>query len=148
MLPLLLGVDQHVARLDVAVHEAARVRGVERRCDLSDQRDRPRGLQPAVAAKHRAEIAALDEPHRDVDVPVRLAGGVDRDHVRMVDARGQLRFAQDAVARGLVVHEPRREHLQCDGSCQMAVDGAEDLAHATAPDQALERVPGDLVAGR
>ena len=146
VLALLLGVDQHVARLDVAVHETARVCGVERRCDLSDQRDRPRRLEAPVAAEHRAQIAPVDEAHRDVDVPVGLAGGIDRDHVRMVDARGQLRFAQDAVARGLVVHEPGREHLQCDGTCQVAVDGAEDLAHATAPDQALERVPGDLIA--
>ena len=146
MLPLLLLVDQHVARLDVAVDETSCVRGVERRGNLCDQRDRPRRLEAAVAAEHRAEVAALDEAHGDVDVPVGLAGRVDRDHVRMVEARGQLRLAQDALARGLVVHEPGREHLQRDGTCQVAVDRAEDLAHATAPDQALERVAGDLVA--
>ena len=146
MLALLLRVDQHVARLDVAVHETARVRGVERRGHLSDQGDRTRGLEAPVAPEHGAQVAALDEAHRDVDVPVRLAGRVDRNHVRVIEARGQLRFAQDAIARGLVVHEPGREHLQCDGARQVTVDRAEDLAHATAPDQALERVPGDLIA--
>ena len=44
------------------------------------------------------------------------------------------------------MHEPGREHLQRDGARQVPVDRAEDLAHAAAPDQALERVAGDLVA--
>ena len=69
VLALLLLVDQDVARLDVAVHQAARVRGVERRGHLSDQGDRARRLEAAVAAEHRAKIASLDEAHRDVDVP-------------------------------------------------------------------------------
>ena len=39
-----------------------------------------------------------------------------------------------------------REHLQRDGARQVPVDRAEDLAHAAAPEQALEGVAGDLVA--
>ena len=64
----------------------------------------------------------------------------------MVDAGGQLRLAQDALARGLVVHESRREHLERHGARQMLVDRAKHLPHAPAPEQALEGVTGDLVA--
>ena len=146
VLALLLRVDQHVARLDVAMHETARVRGIESGGHLSDQGDRTCGLKATVAPERGAQVTALDQAHRDVDVPVRLAGRVDRNHVRVIEARGQLRLAQDAIARCLVVNEPGREHLQRDGARQVAVDRAEDLAHPTAPDQALEGVPGELVA--
>ena len=146
VLPSLLLVDQHVARLDVAVDESSCVRGVERRGDLGGERDRPRRLEAPVAPQHGAEVAALDQPHGDVDVPVRLAGRIDRDHVGMVDAGGQLRLAQDALARGLVVHESRREHLERHGARQVLVDRAKHLPHAPPPEQALEGVTGDLVA--
>jgi hypothetical protein len=89
VLTLLLRIDQDVARLDVAVDETAGVRRVERRGDLRNQADRARRLEAAVAAEHRAKIAPLDEAHRDVDVPIGLAGRIDRDHVRMVETRRQ-----------------------------------------------------------
>ena len=44
-------VEQDVARLDVAMHEAAAVRGVERVGDLGGDRDRGRGLEGALAAQ-------------------------------------------------------------------------------------------------
>ena len=146
MLPLLLRIDQDVARLDVAVHETAGVCSVERRGNLRNQGDRARRLEAAVASEQRTKVAPLDEAHRDVDVPIRLAGRIHRDHVRMVDARRQPRLAQDALTRGLVVHEPGRQHLQRDGTGEMGVDRTEHLTHPTAPKEALEGVAGDLVA--
>ena len=41
--------DEDVARLDVAMDEAADVRGVERAGDLAGDRERALGLEPAVA---------------------------------------------------------------------------------------------------
>ena len=63
------------------------VGGVERAGDLGDDRG---GARRRPAGPWRREHAragpALDEAHRDVEPAVVLAGLVDRDHVRVVDA--------------------------------------------------------------
>jgi hypothetical protein len=81
--------DQHVGRLDVAVHEAARVRGVQGRADLADD---PRGtqrLERALGHQQPAQVRALDQPHRDEQDAVLLVGLEDRDDVRVVDRGGR-----------------------------------------------------------
>ncbi len=52
--------DEHVRGLDVAVHEPARVRGVQRRADLRDDRRRPRAAPaaPATAGPRRRRAAS------------------------------------------------------------------------------------------
>jgi DNA-binding SARP family transcriptional activator len=105
-------------------------------------------LQAAPAAQLGAQVAALDEAHGDVDVPVGLAGRVDRDHVGVVDARRELRLLQDPRARAGIVGERGREHLERHGPGQAQIRCPEHLAHAAAADQALDRVVRDRVAGR
>jgi hypothetical protein len=80
------GLDEDVARLDVPVHQADLVRGVQRGGDLHDEVGRPAWLQrPAVAAQQRREISVGYEPGRDVEHPVGFPGRVDGDDVRLVD---------------------------------------------------------------
>ena len=67
---VLRAVEQDVRRLDVAVHESARVRRVERCGDLRADRDRPRRLERALRSEQRAEIDAVHEPHREIDTAV------------------------------------------------------------------------------
>ena len=88
----LLG-DQHVGRLDVAVHEAAAVRGVERRRDLPDEPHGALGREPALALDELAQVGALHVAHGEVEDAVGLAGLVDGDDVRVVDRGRELRLA-------------------------------------------------------
>ncbi len=76
-------------RLDVAVDDAGGVSGVERFGNLAEQRDRPLRRQPPLAIDQPAQVAALDEAHRDDQLAVLLAGVVDRHDARVVEAGGE-----------------------------------------------------------
>jgi hypothetical protein len=77
------------------VDQADRVGGLERACELLDDCDCDWGRQPALGADHRLQVAAGDVAHRDVVDAVDLPGVVDREDVRMVEARGERRLLQE-----------------------------------------------------
>ena len=70
-------VDQHVVRLDVAVHDAALVREARRAQDLQHDVDRRLGRRRAALADDVLERPALDVLHRDVVGAVPLAAVED-----------------------------------------------------------------------
>jgi hypothetical protein len=104
-------VQQHVRRLDVAMDQRAPVRGVERAGHLGQHRERPLRGEFAVSFEHALQVASLDEVHRHVQLPVVLAGLVDRDHVGVVKRRGEPRLAQQARPEPLVLGQLRRNQL-------------------------------------
>ena len=106
------------------------------------------GRECAVPPQERLEIRAVDIPHRDEEAAVGLAGLVDRDDVRVVEARREPRLAQQSLAEALVVGERFREELERDRPLEPNVARAVDVAHATAPDEGLDLVAGDDVAWR
>ena len=110
--------DEHVVRLDVAVHEADGVRGVERVGDLAEQVERAPRVERAVADQVD-ERRPVDQAHREVQAVVGLAGVVDRDDVRMVER---------APARG-----PRRGSAR-RGAGPRRVPSAMSLSATTRPD--------------
>ena len=59
--------DQDVRRLDVAVHEPAPVRGVERAGDLPDDAHGALGIQALGGVDQRPQVRALDVAHREVE---------------------------------------------------------------------------------
>ena len=63
------GVDEHVPGLHVAMHEPARVRGVERVRDLADEPERTLRLERPVL-EQRAQVGAVDEPVGEVQLAV------------------------------------------------------------------------------
>ena len=95
---VLVLVEEHVRRLDVPVHEPARVRGVERGRDLGADRDGALRLEAPLALQQRLELAPLDVAHGDVQLAVDLAGVVDRDDVGMLQRGRQLGLGQEAFA--------------------------------------------------
>jgi hypothetical protein len=139
--------DQHVRGLDVAVHEAGGVRGVEGAADLRDDRGRPARREPPLAAQERVEVRARDVAHDQVEVAVLLAGAVDRDHVRVVDRRGQPRLALEALAERRVRGAVGGDQLQRDRPAEAKLRRAVDDAHAAGAEQLLDAAAGELRSG-
>ena len=128
--------------------ETPRVRRVERVGDLARDRDgagRPERPLPARAAP---EVAPVDVAHRDEQAPVGLARLVDRDDVRVVEARREPRLPEEPLAELLVVGEARAQQLQGDGALEPRIERAVDLAHAATADEPLDRVAGDELTRR
>jgi hypothetical protein len=124
-------VEQDVGWLHVAMHEAARVRRVERARHLRDDAD---GLREAQRAglEPLAQVPTLHVAHGDEQQAICLAGLVDRHDVGVVDRRRQLRLAQEALAERLIVGEAGGEQLQRNGPPQPAILREVDHAHAAA----------------
>ena len=134
------GVEQDVGGLDVAMDEAARVRGVERGGHRGDDRRRALGLEPALAAQQRAQVLALDVAHDLEQHAVLLARVVDRDHVRMIERRGDLRLRDEAAAEGRVVGERGRDQLDGHVPVEGEVGRPVDDAHAALARHLVEAV--------
>ena len=86
-----------------------------------------------------AQRLALEQLHRDEGLALVLAEIVDGDHVRAVELGHDLRLALEA--RPIVVAGARAvDHLQRDLAAERLLNGDVDLAHATAPERALDAV--------
>ena len=135
-----LRVDEHVLRLDVAVHDAAVVRGAERAGDLDRVGDRLVDREPAHAADALLERLALDVLEDDVGTAVLLARVDHADDVRMVELGDGARLAAEAlelvgVRRDLAVHE-----LDRDLPLQRGVERAVDRRHPTGADLRVQAI--------
>ena len=139
--------DQDVGGLDVAMDEPALVGRVERVADLLDQPDRAIRVERRLAGDQLPEVVALDVPHRQVQPPVRLSCRVDRDDVRMIERRRDLRLAQEPLAEALALRELRRQELQRHLAAEADVFRAVDRSHAASPEQLLQTEAGDLAPG-
>ena len=133
-------VQQHVRGLDVAMDEPPCVSGVEGFGDLCADGDRAGGLERALLLQQALEIRALDVAHGEVELPVGLAGVVDRDDVGMLERGSEARLDEEALAKPAILGKAWREQLERDGSLERDVVGAVDDAHATAPEQLLDAV--------
>ena len=80
------------------------------------------------------ERAAVDELAHDVLPSVVLADVVDRDDVRMIERRRDLRFSLETASRGRV-GEILAEEFDGDGTVQLRVDRAVDVTHPTGAEE-------------
>jgi hypothetical protein len=80
------------------------VGGVQGTADLLDDVNGARRLERPVT-QDGLQVAAHDEAHRDVQLPVDLARVVDRDDARMLQRRRQPRLAQEALPKGHVTRK-------------------------------------------
>ena len=84
-LRIAIPLDQDVGGLDVAVDEAPGVRRVEAGGDTGQHPDGMGGIERPGRLHQAAQVDAVDEPHRQVELAALLARVVDRDHVRVLD---------------------------------------------------------------
>src|ERR1041385_5453795 len=82
-------------RLDVAVHQAPRVRVRQRVHHVLQDRQHPRGRHRAVLLEPVAEALALDEGHRVIEDVPHLTRGEERDDVGVLEPRSELDFAAE-----------------------------------------------------
>jgi hypothetical protein len=134
--------EQDVARLDVAVYQAVRVRGVERGSCLSGDGSGASRAEAAFRLDQGADVPVTDVAHRDEQHAVGLTCLEYRNDVGVLDAGGSARLADEALPEGLVLAEVRSQHLERDGTTEPQVQCAVDHGHAAAADLFL-----DLVAG-
>ena len=137
---------EQVRRLHVAVHEAARVRGVERRAACATSSAASAGSSLPRGGDHPAEVGAVHEAHRDEQPVAVLAGLVHRDHVRVVERRRDPRLAREPRPEGVVAREVRRDQLERDRAIEGDLSRPVYDAHAAAPGHCLDPVPGDARA--
>ena len=135
-----LAVDEDVVRLDVAVDDAMPVREAERGEDLARVLDRDVDRSGAAADDQLLEGAAVEELHRDVVRVLRVAAVVDRDDVRVVERRGVLRLAAEALDELVVVRVAVVEDLDRDAAAELLVLGEVDVRHAARSELAHDPV--------
>ena len=140
------GVEQHVRRLDVAVHDAVRVRVVERGGDLGE--DRGRGLRrERPPPEPVAERAAGHEPQRHPGPAVLDPVGVHRQDVRVLEPRRHARLLPEALGEGRVVQQLRGQDLQRDLALERRVVRANDDGHAAAAERSDDPVRSEARSG-
>jgi hypothetical protein len=129
---------KHVRRLQIAVHDAARVQRRKRREYLESHRDGFGNIE-RPALQLIGERLAFEQLHRDEEASGVFADLVDLTDVGMVDAGGRARFAPQPFTPRLVTGQ-RRQRLQRDGAPEALVARLVDDAHAALAELAGDRV--------
>ena len=129
-----LGRHEDVLGLDVAVHDALRVRVAEREQGLPHDLAGLRGLEGAVEVQQVADAPAPHVLHDHVIDAVDRAPVVYRDDVGVGEPGGRPRLTAEPVDERLVARERAVQHLDRDLAGEHGVAREEDLAHAARGD--------------
>jgi hypothetical protein len=138
------GLDVHVARLEVPVHDSPGVREGEPLAQLLHDRELLAEVGGA-RADQVAQVPALEQLHRHVGEPVLLAEVVDGDDVRVVEPRRRLRLVPEALPEVGVGGERGRDRLDRHVPVEQRVVGPVHLAHRTLADLLDDTVLADTV---
>src|SRR6266850_3351734 len=92
------------------------------------------------------EVLSLYEAHRDHDVLISFEHRIDRNDVRMIETRRELRLGPQTHAKSLVRSELGREHLERDGPFEPQVLREIDDPHPAAPEHALDSIAEEFAS--
>ena len=135
-----VAVDQHVLRLEVAVHDAGGVRCDQPATGLAQEIDH---LGLRAARNGAIERGPDDELHDDVQLTVVEADVIDADHVGMHQLRERLRFAPQPFSAS----RPRVsvvQDLDRNTATEIGIGGVPHLAHSPRTEPTHEQVTADL----
>jgi hypothetical protein len=102
-----------------------------------------------LGAQPEAERSAVDEVHDDEDLGAVRADVVHGDHVRVLEARHRLGFAEEAIGE---VGAPLRgahfgpQELESNATIELGVIDGVDAAHRALTDEIEDGVPADPLA--
>jgi hypothetical protein len=130
---LIVGVDEHVRGLEVAVQDALLVRIVDGLGNRLHVTRRALGGQRFLADE-RGKIPALHVVHREVGLAVLLARLVDADDVGMLQPRRRLHLRAKSQRLFPAGELARENHLHCDKPVQLSLPRLEDDAHSAPRD--------------
>ena len=138
------GLDEDVARFDVAVNQPGGVGGIESLRDLLDDRERTLRVERAFLAQHLPEVAPADVLHREIQDAVRLSRRERPDQVRAIERRGDARLAQETGAEPFVPGDRGVEHLQRHPRASLQVERDVDRTRCSLREERLEPETPDV----
>ena len=142
-LGLARGQHDHVGRLDVAVHDAARVGEAERARDLGDDAHHARPLHLPLARELRERLAAQQlECYEQRAARLVAPDVVDHDDPGMLELGGDARLREEALLVGLELVPLRRrlDDLQGHRAVEHRIASLVDDAHGAVPELAHDLV--------
>jgi len=133
--------QEHVFRLEVAVHDLARVRGDQTGDDLLDDRKRFARRHVAPALERLRERLAGQKLHDVVGAARRQLAAVAEVHdVGMLERRRESRFLEQATHQGVRLPRIAAQHLDRDVFVQADVATAVHDPHRARPDLLVDSV--------
>ena len=133
---------EHVGRLEIAVHDARLVRGVECIGDLNRQREQLVDRQ-AMGVQVVAQGSAVEPFHRDERPAVVFTNLVDGADVGMIQRRRGSCFAPETLDRTRIVSEVGRKELERNLSTERQVLCEEHDTHSAAAQQGMYAIAAD-----
>ena len=141
------GAEQDVGRLHVAVQQTVAMRVVQRGGDPGDRVQRALRRERATAAQGGGRVLTCHVLHVDPELAAGLAAVVDRHHVVVVEACGEVGLALETLPVAGIRRGGYREQLERVQPGQPGVVDEVDLAHPTAADQPLDAKASDELTG-
>ena len=142
----------HVAWLQIAMDDAAAMRGGERARNLDGVLERGVERHRAARLGERGAVEKLHDQKTDFGVVV-VPGGpfaadvVERADVRMVERRDRFRLALEALPHLVARRDVGMDDLESDQPIETGVPGLVDLAHPASPEGAEDFVRSQTCAG-
>ena len=125
--------EQDVARLDVAVDQAAGVGGVQGPGHLVEDGQGAGRVEAALGLEDAPQVGGVDVAHGQVQQAAVLAGAVDGDDVGVVDGGGDPHLAQEPGPEVRVAGQGRGQQLERHRpAAEPGLLGPVDHAHAAA----------------
>ena len=132
--------QKDVRRLDVAMHDADTMRGVEPVGQRDPQLDDERHFERS-SSEPLLQGLPLQKLHDQEGVPVAgLSNVVQRANVWMRERSDSLGFSLEPVTELRVIGDQRRENLDRDGAIEADVARLVDLAHAAGTERSEDFV--------